>query len=119
MLVYALVFLALAVVSGVLGFGGAAAKFADLAKFFSLLFVILFLVSLLYSKLLIIKHSIAGIPVLNYAVVFFVLALLAGVLGFGGLASSFMGIAKILALVFAAMIVVVVIYGAIIGRKKD
>jgi uncharacterized membrane protein YtjA (UPF0391 family) len=119
MLVYALIFLVLSVGSAVLGFGGAATKFADLAKFFSLLFVILFLASLLYAKLVIIKHSIAGIPVLNYAVAFFILALLAGVLGFGGLASSFMSIAKILALVFAGMVVALVIYGAVAGRKKQ
>lgn len=40
---------------------------------------------------------------LHYAIVFFVIALIAAVLGFGGIAGTAMGIAKILFFVFLAV----------------
>lgn len=43
---------------------------------------------------------------LNWVLTFFVLALVAGVLGFGGLAGDMMGIAKILFLVFLVLFAV-------------
>jgi uncharacterized membrane protein YtjA (UPF0391 family) len=43
--------------------------------------------------------------VLNYAVAFFVIALIAAVFGFGGIAASAVGIGKILFLVFAVLAV--------------
>ena len=42
---------------------------------------------------------------LHYAVVFFVIALIAAVFGFGGIAASAVGIAKILFIVFAVLAV--------------
>jgi uncharacterized membrane protein YtjA (UPF0391 family) len=48
---------------------------------------------------------------LYYAVVFFVVALLAAVLGFGGIAAGAAGIAKILFVVFLVMAVVSFIFG--------
>ena len=42
---------------------------------------------------------------LHYAVVFLVIALIAAVLGFGGIAAEAAGIAKLLAFVFVAMAV--------------
>lgn len=43
---------------------------------------------------------------LHYAIVFLVIALIAAVLGFGGIASGAVGIAKILFFVFIAMAVI-------------
>jgi uncharacterized membrane protein YtjA (UPF0391 family) len=43
---------------------------------------------------------------LNWVVTFFVLALVAGILGFGGLAGGMMGIARILFLVFLVLFAV-------------
>lgn len=43
---------------------------------------------------------------LHYAVVFFVIALIAALFGFGGIAAGAVGIAKILFFVFLAMAVV-------------
>lgn len=43
---------------------------------------------------------------LYYAVVFFVIALAAGILGFGGIAGASAGIAQVLFVVFLAMFVV-------------
>ena len=45
MLYYALVFLVIALVAGLLGFGGMAIAFAGVAKLLFVIFVILFLVS--------------------------------------------------------------------------
>ena len=51
MLNYAITFFILAIIAAVFGFGGLAASFASIAKFLAVLFVVLFLASLLYSML--------------------------------------------------------------------
>jgi uncharacterized membrane protein YtjA (UPF0391 family) len=56
---------------------------------------------------------------LNYVITFFVLAVLAAFLGFGGLASSFAEIAKFLALVFVVLFVASLVYSVISGRKPN
>jgi uncharacterized membrane protein YtjA (UPF0391 family) len=53
-------------------------------------------------------------PMLHYAVVFLVIAIIAAVLGFGGLAGTAVGIAKILFFVFLILFVLSLIF----GRKK-
>jgi uncharacterized membrane protein YtjA (UPF0391 family) len=50
---------------------------------------------------------------LHYAVVFFVIALIAALFGFGGIASSAVGIAKILFIVFAILAVASFLFGFI------
>lgn len=50
---------------------------------------------------------------LRYAVIFFVVALIAGVLGFGGIAAGAAGIAKILFWVFVALFVISLISGRV------
>jgi uncharacterized membrane protein YtjA (UPF0391 family) len=51
MLNWVITFFLMAVVAAVLGFGGIAGTFAEIAKFLAVLFVILFVASLLYSML--------------------------------------------------------------------
>ena len=53
---------------------------------------------------------------LHYAVVFLVIALIAAVFGFGGIAASAVGIAKILFFVFIALAVLSFLFGSIRGR---
>ena len=53
---------------------------------------------------------------LSWALTFFVLALIAAVLGFGGLASSMAGIAKILFFIFIVVFVVSLIGHTMRGR---
>jgi len=53
---------------------------------------------------------------LHYALVFFVLALIAGVLGFGGIAAASAGIAKILFFIFIVLFAVSALFGALRGR---
>jgi uncharacterized membrane protein YtjA (UPF0391 family) len=49
-------------------------------------------------------------PMLHYAVMFFVIALIAAVFGFSGIAAGAVGIAKILFVVFAILAVASVVY---------
>ncbi|HSC00674.1 MAG TPA: DUF1328 domain-containing protein [Burkholderiaceae bacterium] len=53
---------------------------------------------------------------LYYAVVFFVIALVAALFGFGGIAASAVGIAKILFVVFAILTVASLLFGLMRGR---
>lgn len=53
---------------------------------------------------------------LHYAVVFFVIALIAAVLGFGGIAAGAAGIAKILFGVFLVMAIISFLFG--LSRRR-
>jgi uncharacterized membrane protein YtjA (UPF0391 family) len=53
---------------------------------------------------------------LHYAVVFFVIALIAAVFGFGGIAASAVGIGKVLFTVFLILAVASFVYGLIWKR---
>jgi len=53
---------------------------------------------------------------LHYAVVFFVIALIAALFGFGGIAASAVGIAKILFFVFIILAVASFIFGSLKSR---
>jgi uncharacterized membrane protein YtjA (UPF0391 family) len=54
-----------------------------------------------------------SLAMLHYAVVFFVIALIAALFGFGGIAASAVGIGKILFIVFAILAVASFLYGLI------
>lgn len=56
---------------------------------------------------------------LNYVVVFFIMAMAASVLGFGGLATDFAEVARFLAVVFIVLFVVSLLYSLITGRKVN
>lgn len=53
---------------------------------------------------------------LYYAAVFFVIALIAGVLGFGGIAAGAVGIGKILFFIFIVLALASLVFGSIRGR---
>ena len=53
---------------------------------------------------------------LHYAVVLFVIALVAALFGFGGVAAGAVGIAKVLFFVFLVLAVVTFLFGAMKGR---
>ena len=61
------------------------------------------------------SHSVSNQEraMLHYAVVFFVIALIAAVFGFGGIAASAVGIGKILFFVFAILAIASFLYGLI------
>jgi uncharacterized membrane protein YtjA (UPF0391 family) len=52
-----------------------------------------------------------GSSMLHYAIVFFVIALIAALFGFGGIAASAVGIGKILFFVFAVLAVLSFLFG--------
>ncbi|MDR3449552.1 MAG: DUF1328 domain-containing protein [Alphaproteobacteria bacterium] len=54
---------------------------------------------------------------LHYIIVFFVLAVIAAFLGFGGMASSFAGIAQLLTAVFVILFLASLVYSLISGRR--
>lgn len=56
---------------------------------------------------------------LNYVITFFILAVVAAVLGFGGLAADFAGIARFLAVVFVILFVASLVYNAVTGRRAN
>jgi len=53
---------------------------------------------------------------LHYAVVFFVIALIATLFGFGGIAAGAVGIAKILFFVFIILAIASFLFGSLKGR---
>lgn len=54
---------------------------------------------------------------LSWALTFFVIALIAALFGFGGIAASAAGIAKVLFFIFVVLFVVSLIVGTVRGRK--
>ncbi len=56
---------------------------------------------------------------LNYIVTFFILAVIAAIFGFGGLAASFAGIAKFLTSVFVILFLASLIYSLVTGRRAN
>jgi uncharacterized membrane protein YtjA (UPF0391 family) len=56
---------------------------------------------------------------LNYIITFFLLAVIAAVFGFGGLAADFAGIAKFLALIFVVLFVASLIYSLLTGKRVN
>jgi uncharacterized membrane protein YtjA (UPF0391 family) len=56
---------------------------------------------------------------LNYIITFFILAVLATIFGFGGLAADFAGIAKFLAAIFVVLFVASLIYSIVTGRRAN
>lgn len=56
---------------------------------------------------------------LNYIVTFFILAVVAAFLGFGGLAAGFAEIAKLLSLIFVILFIASLAYRIITGRKSN
>ncbi|MBP7251954.1 MAG: DUF1328 domain-containing protein [Alphaproteobacteria bacterium] len=56
---------------------------------------------------------------LHYTIVFFVLAVCAGFLGFGGLAAEFAYIARFLAGLFVVLFLASLVYSLLTGRKAN
>jgi uncharacterized membrane protein YtjA (UPF0391 family) len=56
---------------------------------------------------------------LGYAITFFLLAIIAAVLGFGGLAGTFAAIAKFLTIMFVVLFVASLFYGMVTGRRAN
>lgn len=55
---------------------------------------------------------------LRYAVIFFVIALIAALFGFGGIATGAAAIAKVLFFIFVTLLVITLLFGASLTRRK-
>ena len=56
---------------------------------------------------------------LNWAITFFLMAVVAAILGFGGVAGTFVEIAKFLAILFVVLFVASLVFGMITGRRAN
>ena len=56
---------------------------------------------------------------LGWAITFFLMAIVAAIFGFGGLAGTFGSIAKFLAVLFVILFVASLIYGMVTGRHVN
>ncbi len=56
---------------------------------------------------------------LRYIVTFFILAIIAAIFGFGGLASDLAGIARFLALVFVVLFIASLVYSTVTWRRSN
>ena len=54
---------------------------------------------------------------LNWVITFFILAIVAAIFGFGGLAGTFAEIAKFIAVIFIVLFVASLIYSMVTGRR--
>ncbi len=63
------------------------------------------------------EHMQQEIKMLNWIITFFLMAVVAAILGFGGLAGTFAEIAKFLAVMFVILFVASLIYSLITGRR--
>ena len=56
---------------------------------------------------------------MNYVITFLALAIVAAIIGFGGIAGTFAEIAKIIALICIGLFVVSLLYNAILGKTPS
>lgn len=56
---------------------------------------------------------------LGYAITFFLLAIVAAMFGFGGLAGTFASIAQFLTVLFVVLFVASLVYGMVTGRNAN
>ncbi len=54
---------------------------------------------------------------LGWALTFFIIALIAAVFGFGGIAAASAGVAKVLFFIFLVLFLISLVFGAVRGRK--
>jgi uncharacterized membrane protein YtjA (UPF0391 family) len=56
---------------------------------------------------------------LGWIITFFILAVIAAFLGFGGMAATFAGVAKFLTALFLILFVISVVYSIVTGRRPS
>lgn len=54
---------------------------------------------------------------LNWMITFFILAVIAAIFGFGGLAGTFASIAKFIAVLFVVLFIASLVYSMVTGRR--
>jgi uncharacterized membrane protein YtjA (UPF0391 family) len=64
-------------------------------------------------------HQLQEFPMLGWSIIFFVVAIIAAVFGFGGLSQDLAGIAKILFFIFIVIFAVTGLMHLMGGRRRD
>lgn len=116
MLAWAITFLIIALISGILGFTGIMAAAAEIAKIIFIVFLILFFVSIIIDLFKRVENSSGnslkgGRVMLGGVVTFFAIAIIAGIFGFTGIMAASAGIAKILFFVFLTLFIISFVIG--------
>jgi uncharacterized membrane protein YtjA (UPF0391 family) len=111
LIIFALFFLVMAILAGFLGYTTIMASFVDIAQISFFLFLVLFIFSIVFFFLQRMKQVIVpilkgGTSVLAWTITFFVVAIIAGVLGFSGITETAEEIAKILFYIFLVLFVI-------------
>jgi uncharacterized membrane protein YtjA (UPF0391 family) len=63
------------------------------------------------------SHASRRIHMLKWALIFFIIAMVAAFLGFGGIAGTAAGIAKVIFFAFLAIAAVVVVMSVVVGKR--
>jgi len=114
LLIFALFFLGMAIIAGLLGYTNIMVSFVDIAQISFFLFLVLFVFSISLFFLQKMKQVIVpifkgGTSVLAWTITFFVVSIIAGILGFSGIMETAEEIAKILFYIFLVLFVISVI----------
>jgi len=102
---WALIFLILALVAAAFGFRGVAGTASGMARMLFFLFLVLFVLAVLFWL-----TRTKELIMLGWALAFLVIALIAALLGFGGVAGAAAGIAKVIFVVFLIAFVLALIF---------
>lgn len=62
-------------------------------------------------------HYLNGNTMLRWSVIFFVIAIIAAIFGFGGIAEGAASIAKVLFFIFLVLFVITILFGASLFKK--
>lgn len=123
-LFFALLFFMLALIAGVLGFAGVMVASVEIAQILFFIFLILFVFSLVLFILRIMGEAIShtlkgGTNMLAWIFTFFIVAIIAGLLGFTGIMATATGIAKILFYIFIILFVISIVIQLFQNSKRD
>ena len=123
-LFFALLFFVLALIAGILGFSDVMVASIGIAQVLFLIFFILFIFSLVLFILRKMGEAVSdtlkgGSNMLAWILTFFIIALVAGLLGFTGIMSAAAGIAKILFVVFLILFVISIFVHLFKRSKRD
>ncbi|EKE08868.1 MAG: hypothetical protein ACD_16C00243G0004 [uncultured bacterium] len=110
-LFFAFLFFVLALIAGLLGFTDVMVASVGIAQVLFLIFFILFVFSLVLFILRKMGEAVSqtlmgGTNMLAWILTFFIIALVAGLLGFTGIMSAAAGVAKFLFIIFLVLFVV-------------
>lgn len=124
LLFFALLFFVLSIIAGLLGFTDVMAASIGIAQVLFLIFFILFVFSLVLFILRQMGQAVSdtfkgGAGLIAWILTFFVIAFVAGLLGFTGIMTATAGVAKFLFVVFLILFVISIFVHLFQGKEKS